>query len=111
MTPPIWRGTCESCGLGAEITAGQSVREKKVIGYLRVSTIEQDLEKFKAGILGYANAKGLIGQVEFVEEKISGLEPWRKRKLNEVAEGLMAGDVLVVPELSRLGRWWRFWKC
>jgi DNA invertase Pin-like site-specific DNA recombinase len=42
--------------------------------------------------------------VEFVEEKVSGMKPWRKRRLAEVVEGLRQGDVLIVPELSRLGR-------
>jgi hypothetical protein len=42
-----------------------------VIGYLRVSTADQDLEKNKADILQLANHHDL-GRVHFVEEKISG---------------------------------------
>jgi len=41
------------------------------IGYLRVSTNEQDLEKNKADILHLANDKNL-GRVQWIEEKISG---------------------------------------
>jgi len=41
--------------------------QRKVIGYLRVSTISQDLEKNKADILKYANDNKL-GNVDFVEE-------------------------------------------
>lgn len=46
-------------------------KRNKVIGYLRVSTLDQDLEKNKADILKLANEKQ-IGKIQFVEEKISG---------------------------------------
>lgn len=77
---------------------------RQIIGYLRVSTIDQDTEKNKAAVLAFANAKGFIGKVEFVEEKISGLKSWKKRKLNDLVHSMASGDVLIVPELSRLGR-------
>ena len=62
----------------------------KTIGYLRVSTIDQDLEKNKADILFLANNKDL-GKVNFVEEKVSGKVPWRKRKIAPVLEELNKG--------------------
>lgn len=76
----------------------------KVYAYLRVSTIDQDTEKNKAEILTFANNKGFVGKVQFIEEKISGLKSWKKRKLNDLVETLKDGDILLVPELSRLGR-------
>jgi len=76
---------------------------KRAIGYLRVSTQDQDLEKNKADILALANDKAL-GHVEWVEEKVSGTQDWRKRKLGEVLESLGTGDTIIVSELSRLGR-------
>ena len=75
----------------------------KTIGYLRVSTKEQDLEKNKADILRLANDKDL-GKVHFIEEKVSGIKDWRERKLGETLTGLNSGDNLIVSELSRLGR-------
>jgi DNA invertase Pin-like site-specific DNA recombinase len=75
----------------------------QTLGYIRVSTDEQDTEKNHAAILDFANARD-FGKVEFVEEKISGMVSWRKRKLAEVVDHLKAGDRLIVPELSRLGR-------
>ena len=75
----------------------------KVIGYIRVSTVDQDTEKNEAAILKYANSRN-FGQVEFVSEKVSGNKSWKKRKLFDVVESLTTGDVLIVPELSRLGR-------
>ena len=80
--------------------------EKKkptVIGYLRVSTVDQHTHKNEAEILQFAN-KHDFGKVEFISEKISGLKSWKNRKLNEVVEKLTVGDILIVPELSRLGR-------
>jgi DNA invertase Pin-like site-specific DNA recombinase len=76
---------------------------KKTIGYLRVSTAEQDVEKNKADILRLANDMKL-GSVDWVEEKVSGTKDWKKRKLGEVFDTLQAGDTIIVSELSRLGR-------
>jgi DNA invertase Pin-like site-specific DNA recombinase len=77
--------------------------DPKVIGYLRVSTQDQDLEKNKADIHTFANERRL-GSVDWVEEKVSGAKTWRKREIAQVVEGLQEGDWLIVPELSRLGR-------
>ena len=75
----------------------------KTIGYLRVSTIDQDIEKNKADILHLANNKN-FGKVEWISEKISGKISWKKRKLFDVIQELGEGDNLIVSELSRLGR-------
>ncbi len=76
---------------------------QKTIGYLRVSTIDQDIEKNKADILKLANDKEL-GKVLFSEEKVSGRVSWKKRKIAGILESLKEGDNIVVSELSRLGR-------
>lgn len=73
------------------------------IAYLRVSTIDQDLEKNKAQILHLANDKNL-GKVEFVEEKVSGRINWRERKIGEIIYQLSEGDSVLLSEFSRLGR-------
>jgi DNA invertase Pin-like site-specific DNA recombinase len=75
----------------------------RTLAYLRVSTLDQDLEKNKANILRFANHHDL-GRVHFVEEVASGRTPWRERRIAEVLEGLRADDALIVAELSRLGR-------
>lgn len=75
----------------------------RTVGYLRVSTEAQDLDKNRADILALANREDL-GRVEFVEEKVSGKMPWRKRKIAAALDELREGDVLIVSELSRLGR-------
>jgi DNA invertase Pin-like site-specific DNA recombinase len=46
------------------------------IGFIRVSTLDQDTEKNKLDILQFANTHKL-GNVEFVEEKVSGTKDTR----------------------------------
>lgn len=75
----------------------------KTIGYLRVSTGDQELEKNKSDILRLANHLNL-GRVSFVEEIVSGKVSWKKRKIAEIIEQFKKGDTLIVSELSRLGR-------
>ena len=77
--------------------------KRNVIGYLRVSTQDQNTEKFKSAILLFSNDKG-FGNVQFVEEVISGKVNWKQRKIYNVVESLSKGDCLIIPELSRLGR-------
>src|ERR671915_752483 len=75
----------------------------KTIAYLRVSTIDQDIEKNKAAILALANHK-VLGHVQFVEEKVSGKISWKKRKIAAILDTAQRGDNIIVSELSRLGR-------
>ncbi len=81
----------------------KTANKHKTVGYLRVSTGEQELEKNKADILRLANTYDL-GRVRFVEERVSGKVSWRKRKVADELEALGAKDKLIVSELSRLGR-------
>jgi DNA invertase Pin-like site-specific DNA recombinase len=76
---------------------------RQTVAYLRMSTLDQDIEKNKADILRFANHHDL-GKVHFVEEIASGRTPWRARRIAQVLEELQTGDALVVAELSRLGR-------
>ena len=72
-------------------------------GFIRVSTLDQDTEKNKLDILQSANSRKL-GNVEFVEEKVSGTKDYRKRKLGALLDTMTKNDVLIVPELSRIAR-------
>lgn len=71
--------------------------------FIRVSTLEQDTEKNKIDILQFANRLKL-GSVEFTEEQCSGKINYKERKLGVLIESMQAGDVLIVPELSRIAR-------
>ena len=75
----------------------------KNIAYLRVSTADQDTEKNKADILKFMNEKD-FGQVEFIEEQVSGGKSWKERKIKSIIDTLGKNDRIIVPELSRLGR-------
>lgn len=75
----------------------------KTVAYLRVSTFEQNCEKNKTDILHFANQHDL-GKVHFVEETCSGKTPWRERLIAQILAELKPHDVIIVAELSRLGR-------
>jgi len=84
------------------VKKGRVASKPKVIGYLRVSTGLQELENQKFGILKLANEHGW--KVQFVEETVSGRVSYKERELGKVVSNLSQGDVLIVSELSRLGR-------
>jgi len=67
----------------------------KTVGYLRVSTANQDIDKNKSDILLFANDKG-IEPVSWVWEIISGRINWKKRKIAEVLLKLGKGDNIIV---------------
>ena len=75
----------------------------KTIGYIRVSTDQQDLQNQQHSILNYAN-KNALGKVEFIEVKMSSRKKDEDRKIDELFEILQTGDHLIVSELSRIGR-------
>jgi DNA invertase Pin-like site-specific DNA recombinase len=75
----------------------------KTYGYLRISTVLQDLDKNKLAIFEFCDQKNL-GKIKFIEETISGTVSFKKRKLGELVETLKKDDVLVTSEISRLGR-------
>ena len=89
--------------MAKKTAATKTATKHKTVGYLRVSTGVQELEKNKADILRLANTYDL-GKVQFVEERVSGKVSWRQRKIAEELESLGAKDNLIVSELSRLGR-------
>jgi DNA invertase Pin-like site-specific DNA recombinase len=74
-----------------------------VIAYSRISTDQQDLEKQKHLLLQYAQKQGWLIN-EFIEVSISSRKNTKQRKIDELLEKLQSGDVLLVAELSRLGR-------
>jgi DNA invertase Pin-like site-specific DNA recombinase len=75
----------------------------RVIGYLRVSSTDQDLSNCKNQILHFANEKRL-GSVTWIEETVSGTVDWKQRELGKVLHQLSPGDVVITAELSRFAR-------
>ncbi len=75
----------------------------KTIGYIRVSTDEQDLSKQRHLLLEYAQQHKFVID-EFIEVEVSSRKDQRERKITELLSKLSGGDHLIVAELSRLGR-------
>ncbi len=74
-----------------------------VIGYIRVSSDKQDSQKQEHLLLKYAQQQNLhVG--EFINIEISSRKGTKERHIDELLDGLNDGDVLLVAELSRLGR-------
>lgn len=75
----------------------------RIIAYLRISTEEQDLNSQKLELHEYARRND-IKINEFVEVEISSRKSIQARKIDELLKNLHEGDLLLVSELSRLGR-------
>jgi DNA invertase Pin-like site-specific DNA recombinase len=73
------------------------------VGYIRVSTDEQDLSKQKHLLLEYAQQQRLIID-QFIEAEVSSRKTQQERRIVELLDLLQSGDHLLVAELSRLGR-------
>lgn len=71
--------------------------------FIRVSTLEQDTSKNRIDILEFAN-RHKLGNVEFTEEQCSGRINYKERKLGVLLDSMVSGDILIVPELSRIAR-------
>ena len=75
----------------------------KTIAYLRVSTGGQELNTQRLAILDYAH-KNHIHIDQFLEKQISSRKTVKERGIDGLLEGVNAGDLILVSELSRLGR-------
>ncbi len=73
------------------------------VGYIRVSTDEQDLSKQRHLLLEYAQHQRLIID-QFIEAEVSSRKTPKERRIEELEGLLNTGDHLLVAELSRLGR-------
>jgi DNA invertase Pin-like site-specific DNA recombinase len=75
----------------------------RTVAYIRISTGGQGLDSQRLAILDYAQRHGLTVQT-FVEAQGSSRHVGAKRGLDTVLEQAQPGDLLLVSELSRLGR-------
>ncbi len=73
------------------------------IGYIRVSTEQQNRESQRLAILGYTN-KHQTKVDDWIEVTISSRKSKKARRIDELLHRLQQNDTLVVSELSRLGR-------
>ncbi len=75
----------------------------KVVGYIRVSSDKQNLEKQQHLLWQYAQGHQLLIE-EFVQVEISSQKSLRERRVEELLAKLQSGDTLLIAEFSRLGR-------
>jgi DNA invertase Pin-like site-specific DNA recombinase len=74
-----------------------------VIGYIRVSSEQQDVRNQRHEILEYVNHQNLHVD-RFIEVEMTSRRNLKDRRITELVDGLSARDILIVSELSRLGR-------
>lgn len=74
-----------------------------VYAYLRVSSDKQTVENQRFEILKFADEKKLRVD-EWVQETVSGVKKAEDRRLGVLLEHLRKEDILIVSEISRLGR-------
>ncbi|WP_341763545.1 recombinase family protein [Candidatus Tisiphia endosymbiont of Beris chalybata] len=71
--------------------------------YLRISQDQQDIKNQKFGLLEYCNNHN-INPVKFIEDTASGKISWKERAIGNILEKAIKGDLIIVAEISRLGR-------
>ncbi|MDA8413843.1 MAG: recombinase family protein [Desulfobacteraceae bacterium] len=74
----------------------------KIVGYIRVSTSQQDVENQRHEILEWASAKKVF-ITEWIECELSSRRSETERQIDKI-RSLEKGDKIIVSELSRLGR-------
>ena len=74
-----------------------------IYGYVRVSTIEQSAESQKNLISRFATERKMLID-KWIEVEMSSRKTADKRKITELLSQVVENDVVIVSELSRLGR-------
>ena len=74
-----------------------------IYGYIRVSSDKQTVENQRFEINNFAKANGFVIN-GWIEETISGTKNYNKRELGKLLKKVVANDLIICAELSRLGR-------
>ena len=74
-----------------------------VYGYIRVSTDKQNTENQRFEILKFADYRKFKVN-NWIEETISSKKKLEQRKLSVLLKNIKKNDILIISELSRLGR-------
>jgi len=75
-----------------------------IYGYIRVSTNKQDTAAQKIGVEKKAAELGVNINEWIKDDGVSGIKEYSKRNLGVLMEKIKDGDVIIVPEISRLAR-------
>ncbi|MBL1230240.1 master DNA invertase Mpi family serine-type recombinase [Enterococcus sp. BWB1-3] len=74
-----------------------------IYGYIRVSTDKQTVENQRFEIKEFSKKKDIIIE-KWIEETVSAKKKLEERKFGKLLVKLQRNDVIIVSELSRLGR-------
>ncbi len=74
-----------------------------IYSYIRVSSDKQTVANQKFEIEQYALIRGIVINT-WIEEVVSGSKNAKDRKIGRLLKKMKSGDILIVSELSRLGR-------
>lgn len=75
-----------------------------IFGYIRVSTNSQTTENQKLNICKYLQIRSISDTPIWISENVSGTKQPEKRLLGDLLQWVDSGDMIIVTELSRLGR-------
>lgn len=75
-----------------------------IYAYYRVSTDKQNYNNQKFGVVAFCNSRGLTIDREIVDEGVSGKVKVKDRALGKAIRKFKKDDMLIVSELSRIGR-------
>lgn len=76
----------------------------RVYEYNRISTCSQEVAQQHNSVTEYINSKGWTIAESVSDEGVSGGVSYKERNLYKLIQRMSAGDVLIVSEISRLGR-------
>ena len=74
-----------------------------IYGYLRVSKMDQHLESQKSLIARYVVDHKMVID-EWIQVEISSRKSVEKRRITELLDKVETGDIVIVSEISRVGR-------
>jgi len=72
--------------------------------YLRISTNQQDISNQESEIIKFCDLNSFNISEIVKDEGKSGNVCWKNRKIFHIVNKCRKGDVIIVPELSRIGR-------
>lgn len=75
-----------------------------IYAYLRVSTVRQDLENQRHGLMNYCRDNGIEVDEFFEDTASASVQNWRERGIGEIISKGKKGDVVIVAEVSRMAR-------
>jgi DNA invertase Pin-like site-specific DNA recombinase len=80
--------------------------DNHVFVYIRVSTGKQDINNQLNEVYNYCNKERIYPPSKniSIDEGISGKVSWKERKVFNIVDKAKKNDIIIVPEISRLGR-------